>query len=378
MDNQIQDDEIDLKELIITLFKGWKIIVGVTLFVTLITFFYVRTLPNQYHVVTQAASIGSSGDPSSQMAGLAALAGMSMPTGGSDVNLLDYVEDVVKNGDFLDALLFELRDTTITYDTLESSVDTIIILSPQIERIWTLVNPIEVKTENSIDTLNSITLSQYFGIEIDTTQYQDEKFNFMLRRALYGNLRSTKKNVATIGFDAGVLSIETKFTDPQLSFDFHQRVLKQLRNYFQNDYTNRDAKKREFIEERVNEVEDSLRRAENRLGYYLGIHPALAQDPSKRTDYVSPKSIVEFGRRTRKVAQFNTMYVELLKQLEMAKIDEKKEQPIFEVVRKSEFPLGTSDPNRKLLLVIGFILGGALGIFVVFGKEWLLSFREEK
>ena len=77
-ENQIQEDEIDIKDVVLTLVKGWKTIVITGAVVTIITLIYAITLPNQYKVVTQAASIGTSGGPSTQMAGLAALAGMML------------------------------------------------------------------------------------------------------------------------------------------------------------------------------------------------------------------------------------------------------------------------------------------------------------
>ena len=364
-EKQIIDDEIDINQLIIELLKGWKIVVSITFFVILITFIYLKNIPNQYHVITQAASIGTGGN-TNKMVGLAALAGLSATSVGSNVNLLDYVEDVVKNGDFLDRILYYPQDTLLKIDTINNEVDTTKIPQPLLERVWALSNK-----------KDSIKLSKYFKIEIDSTKYTKEKYDFYLRRALYSQLRSKKKQILTIIFNDGLLTIETKFTDPQLSFDFHQQVLKQLKDYFKNDYTIKDKAKRIFIEARVNEVADSLRISENKLTRYLNVYPSLIA-PEGEQKYVAPKVLMEYGRRKRIVTQYTVMYTELLKQYEMAKIDEKKEQPVFEVVRKSELPLYTRDPNRKLLLVIGFILGGVLGIFVVFARKWILWLREEK
>ena len=148
----------------------------------------------------------------------------------------------------------------------------------------------------------------------------------------------------------------------------------QLRDYFKNDYTLKDKEKRVFIEERLNELSASLEVSENKLTRYLNIYPSLLA-PEEKQNYVSPKVFMEYGRKKREVTQNSTMYIELLKQFEMAKIDEKKEQPVFEVVRKSELPLGSSEPKRKLLLVVGMIFGGALGVFMVFGIEWAKSFK---
>ena len=365
-ENQIQEDEIDIKELILTLIKGWKIIVITGAVITMITLVYAITLPNQYKVVTQAASIGSSGG---QMAGLAALAGMSVPTGGSDVNLLDYVEEVVKNGDFLDRLLYYPQDTLVLIDSTDSLADTVKTPQKLVERDWKL-------SANS--EIGSSILSDYFEIEIDTTIYQGKEYDFRLRRALYQQLRRKKKKVLSISFNEGVLEVVTKFKDPQLSFDFHELVLINLRDYFQNDYTIKDKEKRVFIQERVDEVSDLLRLSENRLTRYLNIYPSLVQPEEQRTGYVSPKVLMEYGRRKRVVQQHSSIYIELLKQLETAKIDEKKEQPVFEVVRKSELPIKASEPKRKLVLIVGMILGGAFGTFLVFAKEWVKSFKEEK
>jgi uncharacterized protein involved in exopolysaccharide biosynthesis len=68
-----------------------------------------------------------------------------------------------------------------------------------------------------------------------------------------------------------------------------------------------------------------------------------------------------------------SVYTELVKQLELARIDEKKESPAFEIIQEADFPLRPAEPNRKILYLIGLAGGFFAGIFLVFAKEWVLS-----
>jgi uncharacterized protein involved in exopolysaccharide biosynthesis len=67
----------------------------------------------------------------------------------------------------------------------------------------------------------------------------------------------------------------------------------------------------------------------------------------------------------------------LAKQLEQAKIQVKKDTPIFTVIEPVTIPLEKSKPNRPLIVVMGLILGGVIGLCFVFGKEVLSKLKQK-
>lgn len=329
----IPDDEIDLRELILTLIKGWKIILVCTIVCAIGVAIYAYRLPDQYVVVTKAATVGGGG-AGSQMAGLAALAGVNIGGGEKEVDLLQHIDVVIKNTYFMDKLLEkewvisrkqtkqEIKDRTpLVYDTL------------RLEEYWEYPEP-------------------------DTTVHN---WDYLRKRSLYGLLRSPKRGHISVENSDGILEVRTKFDNAELAYQVHEELLRLLKEYFKNDYTSRDREKRKFVEERLNEVDAELKGAEARLMRFR----------EKNIMATAPRVLLEGERLKREVELQASLFSELTKQLEIAKIDEKKEVPVFEVLQAAELPLGPSDPNRKIMMIMSAFFGIGLGAVVVFVLKYI-------
>lgn len=98
---QVADDEIDLRELFIALWRGKWFIIAVTLLSAIFAVFYSLSLPNIYKSdaiivpVDTQSSIGMSG----QLGGLAALAGVNI--GGGKADRTAVALEVLKSRDFI-------------------------------------------------------------------------------------------------------------------------------------------------------------------------------------------------------------------------------------------------------------------------------------
>ncbi len=332
----IADDEIDLRELILTLLKGWKIIVVSTVLVAVGAFFYARTLPNQYVVSTSAAIVGAGGG-NSQMLGLAAMAGINMGGGSSDdIDLMEHVDVVIKKPYFLDSLLATQ---------------------------WVIPQVQTTEEDAQFWTYDTLTLAEYWEVPNPDTTALDWEYRYKM--GLYGRLRSSKLNHISVENSSGVLKIKTKFTNPHLSFEIHTILLDLLREYFKEDYSSQGREKRDFVEARLDEVSDSLRAAEGRLVWHQ----------ENNVMSMSPRVILKGERLKREVEFQASLYSELITQLELAKLDEKKETPVFEVLQMPERPLRSSEPNRILFVLLGVVFGAALGVCSAFAKEFINSLK---
>jgi len=327
------DDEIDLRELILTIAKGWKTILISTVVILIVTFVYALHLKDQYVVTTKAATMGSS---SSQMSGLAALAGVNMNSSSGNVDLMQHIDVVIKNTFFMDNILGKKW----------------VISQKQTKKERKEKAPIKYDT---------LTLAQYWDVKPDTTI---PDWEYLYKMGLYGRLRSPKLGHITVENTGGILEVKTKFDNPQLSYQVHGVLLHLLKEYLSNDYATRNRESRIFIQQRVGEVKGTL----------SGIESQLRNLRQSNFIDLAPRIALERARLEREVELQAGVYAELTKQLETAKIEEKKDKPIFEVLQPAELPLGPSEPNRKLLIAIGIVLGIALGIFVVFLKEWIKTF----
>jgi uncharacterized protein involved in exopolysaccharide biosynthesis len=73
----------------------------------------------------------------------------------------------------------------------------------------------------------------------------------------------------------------------------------------------------------------------------------------------------------------NSLYQQLASQLEQAKIQVKKDTPVFTIVEPVTVPTERSKPSRVKIVVIWVFLGGVVGCGLVYGKTYFLSLRKK-
>lgn len=72
-----------------------------------------------------------------------------------------------------------------------------------------------------------------------------------------------------------------------------------------------------------------------------------------------------------------SVYNELAKQLETAKIQVKEDTPVLTVIEPITIPNEKSEPKRPMIVFIWVFIGGIVGIGWVFGKGYLVDFKEK-
>jgi len=123
----------------------------------------------------------------------------------------------------------------------------------------------------------------------------------------------------------------------------------------------------EFIQERYN-----VAKAEAE-GYQVNI--AVNTDRYKSLTSNVPQ--VSNTRIQTKYGIASGVYQELAKQLEQAKIQVKKDTPVFTIIEPASVPFQKSKPNRPQIIFIWIFLGGFLGLGLVYGKLFVLSIKQK-
>ena len=81
---------------------------------------------------------------------------------------------------------------------------------------------------------------------------------------------------------------------------------------------------------------------------------------------VMPEVGLEYTRKLREVRYREALYEVMARQYESARLDEAKESPLILVVDDAVPPERKFAPNKRLYILIGLILGGMAGVFIVF------------
>lgn len=118
--------------------------------------------------------------------------------------------------------------------------------------------------------------------------------------------------------------------------------------------------KKEFIEERITDVEHELRKAENALEKFRVQNIQISYSPSL---------LLEQERLEREMQVQTEVYISLKQQYETVKIEEVQETSFVQVLDEPNIPIKPSKP-RKIFILFFVTFGGlALGILIAIFKE---------
>jgi uncharacterized protein involved in exopolysaccharide biosynthesis len=119
---------------------------------------------------------------------------------------------------------------------------------------------------------------------------------------------------------------------------------------------------RVFLETRVGAARDELTQAEGKLQAFL---------QQNRQFENSPELQFEFDRLQRDVSMRQEVYTGLVQAFEEAKIREVRDTPVVTVIEHPVLPAQREPRGTFLKGLLGLILGGMLGLGIVFGREML-------
>jgi len=139
-----------------------------------------------------------------------------------------------------------------------------------------------------------------------------------------------------------ILTITVIMPESKLAADVANRIAQSLDNYVRTKKKSYVSEQRYYIEKRMAQVHDSLSFAEERLKDFREQNRATTQSPSL---------IMMMGRLMREVEIKQTVFAELNKQYEIAKIDEVRDMPIINTREEALEPIIKTGPMRAMALV---------------------------
>ena len=102
---------------------------------------------------------------------------------------------------------------------------------------------------------------------------------------------------------------------------------------------------------------------------------ALANVIDRTTETVSKRARIESERIQAKYNLANSLYTDMAKQLEAAKMQVKKDTPTFTVIQPVKVPMQPSNSRAKKLVIFTFF-GFVIGCGIVLGKGYLPKLKE--
>lgn len=318
-------DEISLKEIVLVLWRQKIVIISVTVLFSIASIFYALTSPVKYTSVSKLITKTSSSTPSGNLAQMAALAGVNIGNRNSS-NPSEYLPVIMRDKNFIIKIL---------------------------KKKWFIKG-------------DSVNLPDIWEMEPDTTI---ENWSFVFEKIKTSTLRDGDFFDLSKDRKAGVLTLTTEFRYPELAYQVNNYLLQLIDEYISNSLKGQAKEKRTFIEERISEVSEDLKISENRLAGFK----------ERNLDTDAPKVFLEEHRLLRQVTLNQELYIQLKKQYELARIEEKNDQPLIEVLQRPEIPIWRSKPKRKLIVIIGTIAGLFISVFISFFLHlYVVNFKNQQ
>ena len=182
-----------------------------------------------------------------------------------------------------------------------------------------------------------VTLIEYFEIDKGS---QEENMFYAVKE--FRSLMSTSYENKT-----GMVTISAEMKEPQLAADVVNAIVSELDSFMRLKKITSASEQVKWIDTRLNQVEVDLKKSEEALKSF--------REKNRRV-IDSPQLLLEQARLEREVQMNSTIFVELKKQYELAKLDEIKNSTVVNILDRASTPIHKSRPNRATNAVILFLL----------------------
>lgn len=204
-----------------------------------------------------------------------------------------------------------------------------------------------------------VDLIEYFEIEPDKSLPKD----LQQRKMFLPLYTSLAKGAITSDLDrmTKILTITVEMPESKLSADVANKITASLNNYVLTQRKSFATEQRKYLEKRVAQVKDTLTYFEEKLKNFRSQNRVILQ---------SPELQLEQMRLMRNVEIQQTVYGELVKQLELVKLQEVKDTPVINIKEEAKEPILKAGPKRFSTLIIIMFLSVlfSAGYFVFIGS----------
>lgn len=180
-------------------------------------------------------------------------------------------------------------------------------------------------------------------------------------------LKKLAKSISA-GFDVktNLVSLSVDLQWPELSAEVANRLVQEVTKFNRETRVSRARAKREFLESRHDSAQMQLRVAEEKQRFFYEQNRGLITSPSLRADE---------GRIKREVELASDLFLNLQRQLEIARLDEINDAALITVIDTAIPPRKAQWPRYGALLATATMLGLMLGLLVAGSLAVLADWR---
>lgn len=315
--------EIELKKIYLSLKKGIKwVIITPTIFVIIAVIYVFFIAKPIYTSETKLLLVTSGGSQSrlSSLAGLAGQFGFSLPSLDDNVNYLSA------------ATLPEI----LASRTLARSILFTVFNSQEFDKPTSLLNILTDHKEIDSADSNKIIVNAIKHISEDILEIKQIK-------------------------QTPMFTLQVNSLEPQLSAEISLAVINELEQ-LRSDFTKLELlDKKEFISERLAEVQNELFQAETKFKIFREQNLQIS---------LSPTLLLQQERLQREIEIQTQIYISLKQQFEQVKIEEAQNRSFLKIIDPPNIPIYHSKPKRKLIVILSGLMGLMVGVTIAVVKKY--------
>ena len=355
----VADDEIDLLALVKTIWNGRKTIVISIIVGAIIGVFVAVFSPKEFTASTvMVPQLGDSQSKLGGLGGLAALAGISLDASpGAELSPMVYPQ-ITGSIPFQ----LELMNTPLNFQDHSQPIT--------LFEFYTKYNKSSVLGSIKKYTIGlpGVLISAIKGKTKELSLSGDSTTPVLLTEDQY-NVKKALDEIVSLEVNAkeGFLTLSTRMPEALPSAQLAQKAQDLLQRYITEFKIEKAKANLDFIQGRYNETKAEFEKAQVSLAIVNDRNKNFTSGlPQIETDRIQTRYTISFG-----------VYQELAKQLEQAKIQVKKETPVFTIVEPVTVPSEKSKPKKAMILFIWIFLGGIVGVGIVFGRGYLSGIKQK-
>lgn len=347
---QQTEQEIDLVEIIRKLWKNRKLILRVTIGFMLLGILVALFTSEEYTAGSTMVPQTSEKKMSGGLSGLAAMAGINLGDIGGEETLSPKMYSKI-----LESVPFqkELMQMPIKFEEYDQPVTLFDYFTNEDYKKFSLGGVIKKYTIG----LPGVIIKAIRGEKEEET-YKPERIGTLQTLTLKEKkCVETMKRLITLNLNEkdGYVQLTAAMPEPLAAAQLAERVQTLLQRYITEFKIEKVQSNLDFVQERFDEAKRDFEQIQQERAVFKdankNIYSARAQTQEEQLD-----------------TRYNlalSVYSELAKQLEQAKIQVKETTPILTVIDPVTIPLERSKPQRALILLLFTFLGGFAGIGLV-------------
>ncbi len=372
----VEDDEIDLYELWLVLKKRKKLIIGLFLFAVIFTTIISFIMTPIYRSTASVIPVSSSQSPLGSLAGLAAMAGISL--GESDesqkvmavLNSRTIKENVIKRLNLIDVLLDEIPEDRNPLNVALEEFEDMISIS-QDKKTGVISISVDYKDPKLAAEIANTYVDELQKI-LNEKALTVAKIN---RIFLEKQLKEEEEKLKQYQYQLAQFQRKTKLIEPKEQLKgtmelyanlIAQKISLQVQLRQLESALSDNNPKISMIKEQLRAIDLQIKKLEEKS---KGAFPSISDAPEKMTQYVD---------LLRKLKTSEAVYEALLKAYEQAKFEESKENLYVQVIDEAFIPDKPEKPKKKLMVAVAGVSSLFLGIFLAFFLEWLENIRKRR